>query len=159
MWASERKRRSDLTIFVTIAMYAATSTEICMTRRRMNRLDRCGHYSDRSVAASRANTTPGAALGPQAPCDLSRRGMLENLPVGGGRYQSRFRRYSGRDLMQSDAPPQLTNPANVVYLSDIRKRLSNDTPPKPRPGAAAARQYQLEFVQAIAMPQRVAIRA
>jgi hypothetical protein len=61
--------------------------------------------------------------------------------------------------MQSDAPPQLTNPANVVYLSDIRKRLSNDTPPKPRPGAAAARQYQLEFVQAIAMPQRVAIRA
>ncbi len=41
----------------------------------------------------------------------------------------------------------------VVYLSDLRKRMDHgDEPSDPRPGAAAARPYELTFVQAVAAP-------
>jgi hypothetical protein len=56
--------------------------------------------------------------------------------------------------MQSDAAAQSTNTGNVIYLSDIRKSLGNDKPPGSGSGAAAARQYELEFVQAMAAARR-----
>jgi hypothetical protein len=45
----------------------------------------------------------------------------------------------------------------IVYLSDIRKRMDHgDEPSDPRPGAAAARPYELSFVQAVAAPEAYA---
>jgi hypothetical protein len=42
----------------------------------------------------------------------------------------------------------------IVYLSDLRKRMDHgDEPSDPRPGAAAARPYELSFVQAVAAPE------
>ena len=45
----------------------------------------------------------------------------------------------------------------IVYLSDLRKRMDRrDGPSDPRPGAAAARTYEVTFVQAVAGPEAYA---
>jgi hypothetical protein len=45
----------------------------------------------------------------------------------------------------------------IIYLSDLQKRGHHgDEPSDPRPGAAAARPYELTFVQAVAAPEAYA---
>jgi len=45
----------------------------------------------------------------------------------------------------------------IVYLSDLRKRMDHsDKPSDPRPGAAAARPYELTFVRAVGAPEACA---
>jgi hypothetical protein len=61
------------------------------------------------------------------------------------------------DLMM---PPPLSaerGGCEIVYLSDLRKRMEHgDGPSDPRPGAAAARPYELTFLQAVAAPEACA---
>lgn len=46
---------------------------------------------------------------------------------------------------------------NIVFLSDLRKRMDHsDEPTDPPPATAAARPYELTFVQAIAAPEACA---
>jgi hypothetical protein len=54
------------------------------------------------------------------------------------------------DLVTPSHAPAGRGSGKIVYLSDLRKRMDHGNEPDPRPGAAAARPYELSFVQAVA---------
>ncbi len=59
-------------------------------------------------------------------------------------------------LMPSHASAERGD-GKIVYLSELRTRIDHgDEPSDPRPGAAAARPYELSFVQAVAAPEACA---
>jgi hypothetical protein len=61
------------------------------------------------------------------------------------------------DLMMPLHPSAERGGGKIVYLSDLRKRRDHGNEPSdPRPGAAAARPYELSFVQAVAAPEACA---
>ena len=61
------------------------------------------------------------------------------------------------DLVMPLHPSAERGGGEIVYLSDLRKRVDQgDEPSDPRPGAAAARPYELSFVQAVATAEACA---
>ena len=142
-----------------------------------SREDRWGNCSDFSVAASPANSSPGAASGARvvrrspimAPPGRHLNGILAMLATCESHPQPGLRRVLEafkittdewkvtNDLAMSSHPSAERGGGKIVYLSDLRKRMDHgDEPSDPRPGAAAARPCELTFVQAVAAPEACA---
>jgi hypothetical protein len=62
-----------------------------------------------------------------------------------------------RDLVTPSHASAQHGGGKIVYLSDVRQRMDQgDEPSDPRPGAAAARPCEFNFVQAVAAPEACA---